>query len=93
MSLTCAATESIRFDLGPIQGRAQHPGAQQALAHRGHGRIHATEKRNAGIGSREERFDQLQVAHRNRVEHQAILALVEADAVDMVERAPLGGPM
>ena len=77
------------FDLVPIERRAQHPRAQQALAHRRHGRIQAAEQRYSGVGSREKRFDQLQIAHRHRIQHQAILPLVEADAVDVIERAAL----
>ena len=39
----------------------------------------------------EERLDQLEIADGDRVEHQAVLPLVEADAVDVIERAALGG--
>ncbi len=38
-----------------------------------------------------QRLDQFEVADGDRVEHQAVLPFVEADAVDVVERAALGG--
>ncbi len=41
--------------------------------------------------SGEERLDQLQIADSDRVEHQAVLALVETDAVHVIERAALRG--
>ena len=37
------------------------------------------------------RFDQFEIAHRDRVEHQAVLPLVQADAVDVIERSALRG--
>src|SRR5208337_4096350 len=77
------------LNLGPIQRRAQHPCPQQSLAHWCRGGIEASEQGHPGIGTCEERFDQFQVAYRHRIEHQAILPLVEADAIHMVEGAAL----
>ena len=51
----------------------------------------AAEQRNTRVCPGKERFDQLQIADRDSVEHQAILPLVEADAIDVVERAALRG--
>ena len=79
------------LNLGAFDRGTQHPGAQQALAHRRKGRIHAAEKRDLVAGVGEQRLDQLQVAHGDGVEHQAVLTLVEADAVHVFKRPALGG--
>ena len=78
-------------DFRDVDRRAQQPGAQQALAHGGHGGVDRAEQRDAGIGAGEERFDQFQVAHGDRVQHQAGLPLVESDAVHMAQGPALGG--
>src|SRR5208282_660592 len=80
-----------RFNLHTIQRRTQQPGTQQALSHRRNGGIEAAEQSYSSVGSGEKRFDQFEVAHRYRIEHQAVLPLVEADAVYVIERAALSG--
>ena len=42
-------------------------------------------------GAGEKRFDQFEIANGDSIEHQALLALVVADAIDVIERAALGG--
>ena len=74
-----------------LDRRPQHPGAQQPLAHGRDRAVEGAEQRDAVAGAGKQRFDQLQVAHGDGVQHQAVLPLVEADAVHMVERAALGG--
>ena len=69
---------------------AQHPGAQQALAHRRQGVVEGAEERHRIAGAGKQRLDQLQVAHGDGVENEAVLALVIADAVHVVERSALG---
>src|ERR1035437_10089657 len=76
-------------DLAGINRRAQHPGAQQAFAHRGNGAVQTAEQRRIIGGAGEQRLDQLKIAYRDRVQHQAVLPLVEANAVHMIERATL----
>ncbi len=78
-------------DFRNFDRRAQQPGAQQALAHRSHGGVDRAEQRDAGIGAGEERFDEFEVAHRDRVQHQAGLPFVESNAVNMAESSALGG--
>ena len=80
------------MDLAQIERRPQQPGAQQTLAHRCDRAINGPEQRQASIRAREQWFDQLQIANRNRVEHEAALSLVPADSVDMVQRPTLRGP-
>ncbi len=74
------------FNLGGVDGWAQHPGAQQALAHRRQRVVERAEQGNFAR-ARKQRLDELQVAHGDRVEDEAVLALVVADAVHMVERS------
>src|SRR5664280_2854327 len=76
-------------NLAGINRRPQHPGPQQAFAHRGYGAVQTAEQRGVVSGAGEQRLDQLKIAHRDRVQHQAVLALVEANAVHMIERATL----
>src|SRR4051812_41412210 len=80
------------LNLGSVDGRTQHPCAQQAFAHRRKRRIKTAKERNGVASSSEERFDQFEVANRHGVKHEALLALVVADAIDMVERAALCRP-
>src|SRR5262249_40657048 len=49
------------------------------------------EKRDLVAGAGEQRFHQLQVAYRDRVQHQVFLAVIKADAVHVFERSALGG--
>ena len=76
-------------DFAGVNRRAQHPGAQKAFAHRGDGAVQAAEQRGIIGGACEQRLDQLKIAYRDRVQHQAVLALVEANAIHMIERATL----
>src|SRR5664279_2573776 len=76
-------------DLAGINRRPQHPGAQQAFAHRGYGAVETAEQRGIIGGAGEQRLDQLKIAYRDRVQHQAVLPLVEANAVHVIERATL----
>ena len=78
------------IDLRNIDGGAQHPGAQQALAHRRESVVEGAEESHIVAGAGKERLDQFEVAHGDGVEDQAVLALVVADAVDVVERSALG---
>jgi len=70
-----------------LDQRPQNPGAQQARAHAGHGNVQrGNESRGATRTPdffRENGSKQLQVAHRNGIEHQGIVLLVVADAVEM----------
>src|SRR5580700_7738139 len=59
------------LDLGSIQTRTEHPGTQQALAHRRYRGIEAAEQCYSWVCSCEEGFDQLQVSHRHGIEDQA----------------------
>ncbi len=77
------------IDLGDIDRGAQHPGAQQALAHRGEGVVEGAEEGYGVSGAGKEGLDQLKVADGYGVEDEAVLALVVADAVDVAERAAL----
>src|SRR5664279_3652455 len=67
------------------------PRAQQAFAHRGNGAVQTAEQRGVVCGPGKQWLDQFKIAYRDRVQHQAVLALVEADAIHMVERATLRG--
>ena len=78
------------IDFRDVDRGTQHPGAQQALAHRSERVVEGAEQGDGVSGAGKERLDQLQVADGDRVENQAVLALVVADAVHMVERAALG---
>ena len=79
------------IDFCRVDGRAQHPGAQQALAHGGSSRVDATEQSDSNISARVQRLDQLEVADSYGIENQAVLALVEADAVHMMQGSALRG--
>src|SRR5437773_8621663 len=65
------------IDFCRVDGRAQHPGAQQALAHGGSSRVDATEQSDSNISARVQRLDQLEVADSYGIENQAVLALVK----------------
>ena len=78
-------------DLVGVDRGTQHPGAQQALAHRRHGGVEGAEESYAVANVGEEWVDQLEIADGHGVEHEAVLALVVADAIDVIERAALGG--
>ena len=92
MRLARAAADGVEalIDLGDIDGGAQHPGAQQALAHWGKSMVEGAEERHGVAGAGKERLDQLKVADGDSVQNEAVLALVVADAVDVVERSALG---
>jgi len=47
-------------------------------------------QRHSGVRSSKKRLDQFQIAHRHRIQHQAILALIKSDSVYVIERAALG---
>ncbi len=70
-------------DLRDVDRRAQQPGAQEALAHGRDRGVNRAEQGDAGVGAGEERFDQFQIAHGDCIEHQAGLAFVESDAIDV----------
>src|SRR5215468_11501676 len=78
-----------RVDLGDAQGRTQDPGAQQPLTHRRDGRVQRAKECDLRSGIGKERLNQLQIAHRNGVEHQAILAIIEADAIKVMQGSAL----
>src|SRR5271157_4757524 len=79
------------IDFGKIDRRSQHPRPQQALAHRCHRAIETAEQRCTLARAGEQWLDQFQVAHGNGVQYEAVLPLVEADAVHVIERATLRG--
>src|SRR5271157_303018 len=79
------------IDFGKIDRRSQHPRPQQALAHRRHRAIETAEQSCAFTCTGEQRLDQFQVAHGNGVQYEAVLPLIEADAVHVIERAALRG--
>ena len=74
-----------------IERRPQHPRPQQALAHGRDRGIDRAKQRHARIRPGEQRLNQFQIADRDRIEHQAILPLIPADAVHVVERSALRG--
>ena len=80
-----------QLDFCQINRRPQHPGAKQALAHGSDGRIQTAEQGHPIVVSSEQWLNQLQVANGDRIEHQAGLALIKSDAIDMVQLAALGG--
>src|SRR5664279_1661647 len=63
------AFESVEpsVDLAGINRWPQHPGAQQAFAHRGNGAVQTAEQRGIIGGAGEQRLDQLKIAYRDRV--------------------------
>src|SRR5271157_3234571 len=79
------------IDFGKIDRRSQHPRPQQALAHRRHRAVETSKQRCTLAYAGEQRLDQFQVAYGNCVQYEAVLPLIEADAVHVIERAPLGG--
>ena len=78
------------IDFRNVDGWAQHPGAQQALAHRSEGVIEGAEEGDSVSRAGKERLDQFEVADGDSVENEAVLALVVTDAVNVIERAALG---
>ena len=76
-------------DFGNIDGRAQHPGAQQALAHGSERVVESAEESYVVSGAGKEGLDQFEVAYGDGVKDQAVLALVVTDAVDVAEPAAL----
>ena len=50
---------------------------------------HCRQVRDLIAGAGKQRLDQFEVAHRDGVEHQAVLPLVIADAVHVLERTAL----
>src|SRR5947208_10615328 len=46
---------------------------------------------DAGVGSCEQRLDQFKITDGDGVEHQAVLAFVEADSIHMMETSALRG--
>src|SRR3989441_2252702 len=76
------------FDLLAVDGRAQDPALEFSRAHRGDALVeHADESRVAA--ALPQRFQQLEVPDRRRVQHQELLLLVEPDAVEMPHRSAL----
>ena len=61
------------FDFAALYARTQQPRAQQSSAHSGHSLVDHLQQR-AATATRE-RFDQLEIANRNAVEHEMILRL------------------
>src|SRR5262249_3522408 len=67
------------------------PGAEQAFAHGSECGVERAKEGDLGSSISEERFHELQVADSYGVEHQIFLAIVESDAVHMLERSALSG--
>ena len=56
------------------------------------GVIDATKEGDTCVGSGKKRFDQFEIANRDGIEDHAVLALVESDAIYMIQSAPLCRP-
>jgi len=83
MPASAAETASSVVRSRDIDRGAQHPGAQQALAHRSEGVVEGAEERYGVSGAGKEGLDQLQVADGDGVKDEAVLALIVTDAVDV----------
>src|ERR1700694_6278164 len=77
--------------LRDMNGRPQQPRAQQPLAHGSEGRVQSAEESDLVAGIGKQRLSQLQVADGDRIQNQALLAVIKADAVNMLKSAALGG--
>src|SRR5437588_3729006 len=78
-----------------LNERPENPGAQQARAHAGYSGVQRGDKRRRTACSRnflgEDRRKQFQIAHGNGIEHQSVVLLVVADAVEMLQGPYAGG--
>ncbi len=70
-----------RFDLRPVDQRPHQRRPQQPFAHRGHAAVEIGEERRLAGAAGEERFNQLQVAHRHCIQLQVFCALVVPDVL------------
>ena len=77
-----------RLEFGAVERGAKHPGLQLTRAERGDAFVEDTQERG-GARFPEGGLDQLEIAHRRRVEDQRILLLVEADCIEVGKRSPL----
>ena len=69
----------------------QQPGAEQALAHGSERGIERPKESDLISSVGKQWFHQLQVADGHCIEHQALLAVIESDSINMLEGATLGG--
>ncbi len=84
-----------RLDAVAIDERPENPGTQETRAHAGHrGVQHSNESGGAARAAGflgEERREQLQIADGNGIEHESVVLLVVAHAVEMPQGFGAGG--
>ena len=88
----CLHRVQPRLDLFELQARPQQSRAQHSAAHAGAGLIQHMNQRRLAAFAREQRLQQLQIPHRDRVQNHRLRAIVERRPVQMIQRRFLRVP-